>query len=817
MGSGKSLGLTNVPSVNIAIDGSTLGIGCKQLSVDNAAVTLTGKQLILSGTYTPAAGEVFTIVSAPTGITGTFNGLADGDTITFNDRSLVIHYTETAVTLTDAAPVVTSNPSPIGVNNGNVVTFSASASGIPAPSVHWQVNTGSGFVDMVPAQTSSTLTFTANTSQNGYQYRAVFTNTSGTATTTGALLSVYKTSTTTTIASSANPSTYGDLVTFTATVTSGATGTVTFMDGATVLGTDTLSGGSASLSTSALSIGTHGITAIYSGNTNYLTSTSSVLNQVVNTNGSDTTTTLASSANPSTYGDIVVFTATVTSGATGTVTFKDGSTVLGTGTLSGGTASFSTSLLSVGNHSITAIYEGDANYATSTSSALTQVVDQIATTTAVVSSANPSTFGNSVTFTATVTSGATGTVTFRDGATVLATESLSGNTATYSTTSLAAGLHNITAQYNGDSNYASSIAGLTQTVTAAPVVVTNPTNQSVDIGGTCTFTASATGYPTPSVQWQISVNGGAWANIAGATSASYTIAPVTLSSDGTRYRAVFTNTAGSAATGIALLRVNQSPTVTLNPSDVSTNAGSIATFTAGASGWPAPSVQWQINQGAGWNDIPGATALSYTTGSLGSGDNGNKYQAVFTNTFGTVTTSSATLTIASVASITNVAVGWGTKTANLADASSGRLLPSGRMNTIPWLGIQTIVITLDQAITGLNASDISLRGASTFSYSVMGVAGSGSTWTITLASGGLINNDRVTLQIGGSTIATYTRRLDVLPGDVNDDAIVTSLDQLLTQQAISAGYNIFRDVDGSGAITSTDINLIKARLGRRLP
>jgi len=159
MGSGKSLGLTNVPSVNIAIDGSTLGIGCKQLSVDNAAVTLTGKQLILSGTYTPAAGEVFTIVSAPTGITGTFNGLPDGDTITYNDRSLVIHYTETAVTLTDAAPVVTSNPSPIGVNNGNVVTFSASASGIPAPSVHWQVNTGSGFVDMVSAQTSSTLTF----------------------------------------------------------------------------------------------------------------------------------------------------------------------------------------------------------------------------------------------------------------------------------------------------------------------------------------------------------------------------------------------------------------------------------------------------------------------------------------------------------------------------------------------------------------------------------------------------------------------------------------------------------------------------------
>ena len=89
-----------------------------------------------------------------------------------------------------------------------------------------------------------------------------------------------------------------------------------------------------------------------------------------------TTTALASSVNPSTFGASVTFTATVSpSAATGTVTFKDGATTLGTGTLSGGTATYSTSGLTTGDHSITAEYGGDGSYAASTSSALTQTVN----------------------------------------------------------------------------------------------------------------------------------------------------------------------------------------------------------------------------------------------------------------------------------------------------------------------------------------------------------------------------------------------------------------------------------------------------------
>jgi hypothetical protein len=78
-------------------------------------------------------------------------------------------------------------------------------------------------------------------------------------------------------------------------------------------------------------------------------------------------------------GRSVTFTATITgTGATGTVTFKDGETVLGSSTLSDGTATYTTSTLSVGSHSISAVYSGDANFADSTSSAISLAVEKAA-------------------------------------------------------------------------------------------------------------------------------------------------------------------------------------------------------------------------------------------------------------------------------------------------------------------------------------------------------------------------------------------------------------------------------------------------------
>ena len=89
-------------------------------------------------------------------------------------------------------------------------------------------------------------------------------------------------------------------------------------------------------------------------------------------------TSLVSSLNPSTHGASVTFTASVTSTASippGVVTFKDGTITLGTGTLSSGKATFSTSALSVGTHSITAVYGATTNFSSSTSAVLSQVVN----------------------------------------------------------------------------------------------------------------------------------------------------------------------------------------------------------------------------------------------------------------------------------------------------------------------------------------------------------------------------------------------------------------------------------------------------------
>ncbi|MGD1090719.1 MAG: Ig-like domain repeat protein [Bryobacteraceae bacterium] len=241
-----------------------------------------------------------------------------------------------------------------------------------------------------------------------------------------------------------------------------ATGTVTFLDGATTIGGTVLSGGNASFATSRVAVGSHSITASYGGDTNDSGSTSRTLTQTVQTVGkSSTSTTLTSSLNPSALRQTVTFTATVSpSSATGTVTFLYGTSTLGTSTVSGGKATFATCSLAAGTHSITASYSGDSNDNSSTSGAASQTVNKTGTTVAVTSSLNPSTSGQSVSFTATVSpASATGMVTFYDGTVSLGALRLDDSTATLSTSRLTAGNHTITATYGGNRKNKSSTSG----------------------------------------------------------------------------------------------------------------------------------------------------------------------------------------------------------------------------------------------------------------------------------------------------------------------------------------------------------------------
>jgi hypothetical protein len=171
------------------------------------------------------------------------------------------------------------------------------------------------------------------------------------------------------------------------------------------------------------------------------------------------TVTLTSSANPTVYGSPVTFTAQTAVSATGTITFYDGATIIGTGTLSSGTATFTLNSLGAGTHSITASYGGDSNYLSALSAAVSQVVTKFPVNITVTSSQNPSNYGQSVTFTFTVTGVPglaipSGSTAFSDGSTPLASPTLNGSgVATYTTVMLTDGSHSLTAVYGGDANY----------------------------------------------------------------------------------------------------------------------------------------------------------------------------------------------------------------------------------------------------------------------------------------------------------------------------------------------------------------------------
>ena len=265
--------------------------------------------------------------------------------------------------------------------------------------------------------------------------------------------------------SSLNPSTFGAAVALTATIgsTNGVTptGTVNFMEGATMLGSGTLSSSQTGILISTLSVGVHNLTAVYLGDGNFVGSTSPVLVQTVNR--AATTTTVTSGLNPSTFGQTVTFNANVTSSggtATGTVTFLDGATTLGTANLVNHRGSFTTSALTGGTHSITVAYSGDTSFAPSTSSVLMQGVNRAATTASLTANRTFIHFRQGSTVTITLTSGApgtpTGTVTFSDNGVAFASLSLVNGAAGGTPLFGKLGLHAITVTYNGDTNFAPS-------------------------------------------------------------------------------------------------------------------------------------------------------------------------------------------------------------------------------------------------------------------------------------------------------------------------------------------------------------------------
>jgi len=276
----------------------------------------------------------------------------------------------------------------------------------------------------------------------------------------------------TTLVSNTNPVGLNQMVTYTATVTvqssTAPTRTVSFQDGGTTVATVQLVNGQASYSTSYATRRVRVITATYSGDTANAESTSAPLTEYVKPLPVSSKMVLSTSGSPSLRGQPVTFTATLT-GRYGTipdgqtVTFSDDGAAIGTGTTASGVATFTTSSLTVKTHVIGANYRGNGTFTASIATVM-QVVNKDTTTTALVSSLNPSAYGQAVTFTATVTSSEqaapTGKVEFKDGTATIGSVTLRGGVAALTKSRLAVDSHSITAEYEGDAGSVKSISNV---------------------------------------------------------------------------------------------------------------------------------------------------------------------------------------------------------------------------------------------------------------------------------------------------------------------------------------------------------------------
>ncbi|WP_327188694.1 Ig-like domain-containing protein [Streptomyces xinghaiensis] len=518
--------------------------------VDRAGTTLT----VTTGPDPSVLGQpvTFTATAAPTAPgtgtpTGTVVFLVDGTelvgtltggTATVTDNSLPVGtYTVTAsyagdasftgstgtdahtVTAAGTTTTVTSSPDPSVFGQPVLVTAQVHpvtpTALVPGGTVTFTVSGGGG-TTTVPVDTSGIATLTLHSLPAGphditavYSGDASFTGSTGTDTHT-----VTAADTTTTVATTPDPSASGTPVAISATVTadppgSGTpTGTVLFtIDGIpqapVTLGPD----GTAVLFTSSLGLtpDPHVITADYTSDTaNFTGSSGSDTHRVVV--NPQTATTVASAPDPSVFGEAVTFTATVTPSGpgpvpTGTVTFTvAGGSGGGTFTLpldGSGTATLTLDGLSVATYAVTATYSGDAVYTETSTGTDTHIVSRAATLVSVGSSPDPSVFGEPVAFTATVTPVApgagtpTGEVIFTIDGTITLTGILSGGTVTVTDATLPAGPHTVLAEYVGDESFTGSTGSDTHQVDRADTTTTVTTSPDPSVfGQTVTVTAA---------------------------------------------------------------------------------------------------------------------------------------------------------------------------------------------------------------------------------------------------------------------------------------------------------------------------------------
>jgi extracellular elastinolytic metalloproteinase len=217
-----------------------------------------------------------------------------------------------------------------------------------------------------------------------------------------------------------------------------------------------------------------------------------------------------------------------------------------------------------------------------------------------------------------------------------------------------AGLYNSTATLVDNTVNPIFVRG---TANAVVTFATQPNDAAVCENNSVSFTAAATGTPSPTYKWQVSTDGGGTFNdIPGQTSATLTFIP-TAAMQGNKYRSIATNGLTSATSNVVTLTVNRLVTVSAHPNNAGVCGGTNASFAVTATGAGTLTYKWQVStdNGATYNDVAGQTTATMTIAATNA-MNGNKFRSVITGTCGSVTSNAATLTVSTQVPVTIVTV-----------------------------------------------------------------------------------------------------------------------------------------------------------------
>jgi hypothetical protein len=576
-------------------------------------------------TSTPSGVSSATLATSdlPAGspsITATYGGDVLFAASTSTDLAQVVKPDPTNVTITPSVPSpeagqpVTDTATVAPASQGSAMptgTVSFTDDGSPVPACQ-----ALPLPDVTPSQAACTETFGSGAA---HAIVATYSGDVDNAGSTGSFLQTLGQLPTVTAVTSPTPSTvYGQDADVTATITPAAgavvnpSGSVTFFDGSLPLGSVGVSdvGGTAtaSLDTSSLLEGRHFVTATYSGDATYATSTT-VTPVTIDVAEAPTSVTLNDASAESVVGQTVVLTASIASPApspTGTVQFADNGEPIGSGEVSGGQATFETSSLPLGGHTITAVYEGDDNFiGGSSTNTLMQTVGQAATSTGVISAHDPGLVGQTIAYTATVavaTPGSgtpTGTASFSDdgnpipGCQGLTLSPAPPSVATCTQAYDATGTQDITVAYSGDTNFTASEGSTTESVSpvsTTTALVPSPAASTTGQSVTLTATVSPTsGAADPDGAVSFTLNGTVLGNSVvsttnGVSSASMLLTTLPLGSDTVTATysgsADFLASSSAGPTPVTVTVTKASTTIGLLASADPSTAGAPTTFTA---------------------------------------------------------------------------------------------------------------------------------------------------------------------------------------------------------------------------------------------